>query len=311
MRRGALPLISAPGKVALDHYEQALRSEEDLSAATIRNYLSDVRQFAAWYEGRSQGGQEEASPFTPTAVATPTLTAYRAYLQHILHLKPSSVNRSLVSLKRYFAWLAETEEIKHNPAKVVKLVEQEVPPPRHLSDQEEQALVAAVTQWGSLRDRTIIVLMLHTGLRAREVCTLTRAQVQLGKRSGAIQVFGKRNKCREIPLNATARAALEAYDSSLRNGSHETTALFLSVKTHTQLTERGLGYLIKKYAERARILDVSPHDLRHRFGYRMAASVPLHRLAQLMGHDSLDTTLIYVRGTRSDLQQEVEKIAWV
>ncbi len=40
--------------------------------------------------------------------------------------------------------------------------------------------------------------------------------------------------------------------------------------------------------------DVSPHDLRHRFGYRMAAMVPLHRLAQIMGHDSLDTTKIYV-----------------
>jgi integrase/recombinase XerD len=311
MRREALPVVSADGKVVLDHYEEALRSEEDLSAVTIRNYLSDVRQFAAWYEERSQGGQDETSPFTPTAVATPTLTAYRAYLQHILHLKPASVNRSLVSLKRYFAWLAETGQIKHNPAKAVKLVEQEVPPPRHLSDQEEQALVAAVTEWGSLRDRTIIVLMLHTGLRAREVCTLTRAQVKLGKRSGTIQVIGKRNKYREIPLNATARAALVENDSSLGKASQDTTALFLSEKTHTQLTERGLGYLIKKYAERARILDVSPHDLRPRFGFRMAALVPLHRLAQLMGHDSLDTTLIYVRGTRSDLQQEVEKIAWI
>src|SRR5437764_7016919 len=308
MRRGALPVVSAAGKVALDHYEQALRSsEEDLSAVTIRNYLSDVRQFAAWYEEHSQGGQEETSPFTPTAVATPTLTAYRAYLQHILHLKPASVNHSLVSLKRYFAWLAETGQIKHNPAKVVKLVEQEAPPPRHLSDQEEQALVAAVTEWGSLRDRTIIILMLHTGLRAREVCTLTRSQVKLGKRSGTLQVFGKRNKYREIPLNATARAALEEYDPVLRKGSHDTAPLFLSEKTRTRLTERGLGYLITKYAERAKVHDVSPHDLRHRFGYRMAASVPLHRLAQIMGHDSLDTTILYTQGTKQDLQQEVEK----
>jgi integrase len=59
-----------------------------------------------------------------------------------------------------------------------------------------------------------------------------------------------------------------------------------------------------------RVEAVSPHDLRHRFGYRMAQCVPLHRLAQLMGHDSLDTTLIYVRGTRSDLQRDVETIAW-
>jgi integrase len=56
--------------------------------------------------------------------------------------------------------------------------------------------------------------------------------------------------------------------------------------------------------------DVSPHDLRHRFGYRMAEVVPLHRLAQIMGHDSLDTTMIYIRGTQRNLQKEVEKIAW-
>jgi len=300
-----------PSEVALDHYEQVLRTEEDLSAVTIRNYLSDLRQFAAWYEVCFQGGQEEALPFTPQAVATPTLTAYRAYLQHVLHLKPASVNRSLVSLKRYFAWLAETGQIKHNPAKVVKLVEQEVSPPRHLSDQEEQALVAAVTEGGSLRDHTIIVLMLHTGLRAREVCMLTRSQVKLGKRSGTIQVLGKRNKYREIPLNATARSALEGYDSLLRKHSDDTMPLFLSEKTYMRLTERGLGYIIKKYAQRAKVCNVSPHDLRHRFGYRMAESVPLHRLAQLMGHSSLDTTMIYIRATRSDLQKEVEKIAWV
>jgi integrase/recombinase XerC len=42
----------------------------------------------------------------------------------------------------------------------------------------------------------------------------------------------------------------------------------------------------------------------------MAAMVPLHRLAQIMGHDSLDTTMISVQGTKQDVQQEVEKIAW-
>jgi len=89
------------------------------------------------------------------------------------------------------------------------------------------------------------------------------------------------------------------------------TPLFRSEKRDARLTERGLGYLVKKYAEQAKLRDVSPHDLRHRFGYRMAESVPLHRLAQLMGHDSLDTTMIYIQGTRRDLQKEVEKIAWV
>lgn len=83
-----------------------------------------------------------------------------------------------------------------------------------------------------------------------------------------------------------------------------------SEKTHQALTERALGHLVKKYTQRANLRDMF-HDLRYRFGYHMADSVPLHRLAQIMGHDSLDTTLLYIRGSRRDLQPEVEKIAWL
>lgn len=310
-KRTSQPALSGSGEQILAQYEHHLRVEEDLARATIRNYLSDLRHFAAWCEFVWKQGREVEPSFAPEAVTTPTLTDYRTYLQQALHLKPNSVNRSLISLKRYFVWLLSTGQMRYDPAKVVKLVGEENVSPRHLNDQEEQALVATVTEKGDARDQAIIVLMLHTGLRAREVCTIIRSQIRLGKRSGTITVHGKRNKYREIPLNATARAALLAYDASLLKPSHDPTPLFLSEKRHTQLTERGLGYLIKKYAEQAHVSDVSPHDLRHRFGYRMAQSVPLHRLAQLMGHDSLDTTMIYVQGTNSDLQQAVETIAWL
>jgi integrase/recombinase XerD len=60
----------------------------------------------------------------------------------------------------------------------------------------------------------------------------------------------------------------------------------------------------------AKLLDVRPHTLRHHFGYRMAESVPLHRLAQIMGHDSLDTTKLYIQGTKQDLQEAAQTIAW-
>lgn len=311
IKRANQPALSRVGEQILEKYELRLRTEEDLAAATIRNYLSDLRHFATWCEAIWKRGREEEATFTPEAVSTPTLIDYRTYLQDELHLKPNSVNRSLISLKRYFAWLLGVEQLKHDPAKVVKLVGEETSSPRHLDDQEEQALVAAVTETGSMRDRAIVMLLLHTGLRARELCTLVCTQVRLGKRSGIITVYGKHNKYREIPLNATARAALLAYDPSLLNRPQHATPLFLSEKKHTQLTERGLGYLIKKYAERAHVSDVSPHDLRHRFGYRMAKVVPLHWLAQIMGHDSLDTTMRYIRGTKQDLQQDVEKIAWI
>jgi integrase/recombinase XerC len=153
----------------------------------------------------------------------------------------------------------------------------------------------------------MLMLLLHTGLRAHELCGLQVRDVTVNKRSGVLRVRGKRNKYREVPLNSTARDALTAY---LTIVAKDAPALFCSHKTGGALTERALGYLIAKYAALAKVEDVSPHDLRHRFGYRMAAMVPLHRLAQIMGHDSLDTTMIYVQGTKQDLQQEVEKIAW-
>ncbi len=50
MKRQANPHLSSPGEFALAQYEQVLREQEDLTVASMRNYLSDVRHFIAWYE---------------------------------------------------------------------------------------------------------------------------------------------------------------------------------------------------------------------------------------------------------------------
>jgi len=98
------------------------------------------------------------------------------------------------------------------------------------------------------------------------------------------------------------RAALAPWLATL---PPEARCLFPSTKGG-EPTERALGYLVARYAALAQVKDVSRHDLRHHFGYRMAKTVPLHRLAQIMGHDSLDTTLIYVGG-RSRIPSERSK----
>ena len=305
MKRTVHPPLSPTGLEALASYEYWLREREDLTLVSIRNYLSDLRHFIAWYETEREA--QAYNCFTPEGISTPALTRYRTYLQTVQRQKPASVNRSLISLKRYFGWVLQQHLISYDPSVAVKLVGQEESAPRHLDDQEEQALVAAVTKAGSLRNRVLIVLLLHTGLRAREICRLRRDQAKLGKRSGFLEIIGKRNKYCEVPLNATARKVLEEYLPTL---PPEVVFLFPSAKTKEALSERALGYIVKKYASVAKLPDVSPHDLRHRFGYRMAESVPLHRLAQIMGHDSLDTTKLYIQGTKHDLQQAVETIAW-
>lgn len=109
-KRAKRPTLSSVGEQVLAQYEQRLRREEDLTA---------------WCEATWKQGREEERAFTPEAVTTPTLTDYRSYLQHVLRLRPNSVNRSLISLKRYFAWLLTTQRLRHDPAKVVKLVGEE------------------------------------------------------------------------------------------------------------------------------------------------------------------------------------------
>jgi integrase/recombinase XerD len=303
MTRAAQPSLSVEGQQALDLHTYALKRVEDLS---IRNYLSDLRQFIAWCESGWCEKQDEPS-YTPQAVVLSLLIRYRTYLQTMLWLKPSSINRTLMSLKRYFAWAVRKQLIQDDPTRTVKFVPKEATTPRHLSDEAEDALVAAVNAYGTLRDRTIITLLLHTGLRAQELCTLTCNQMYIGKRNGTLRIIGKRKKVREIPLNATVRSILLRYLETLPQG---TIYIFPSEKIRVALTERALGHLIAKYAQWAQALDVSSHDLCHRFGYCMVEVVPLHRLAQIMGHDSLDTTMLYIRGTKQDLQQDVEKIVW-
>ncbi len=210
MKRQANPPISAAGERALAHYEQTLREQEDLTPASRRTYLSDVRHFIAWYQTRESEQTTDAPDgrsFDPQAITTPTLTRYRLYLQIVQRQKPASVNRALISLKRYCGWAIHHHLITYDPSVPVKLVGQEGVAPRRLDEQEEQALVAAGTLAGILRDRVLIVLLLHTGLRAREVCQLRRVQVKLGKRSGFLEIIGKRHTYREVPLNAPAQPA--------------------------------------------------------------------------------------------------------
>lgn len=226
LKRAAQPQLSLAGEKSLDDYAAALREREDLRPVTVRNYLSDLRQFAAWYETTAMAGTEgmegaEPKPeetmipfpsgFGPQEITTPTITRYREYLQHTCDLKPASVNRALISIKRYCAWAVEDGLLGRDPARGVKMVGREEGGTHHVTDTEEEALVKAVTAEGSLRDQTLIVLMLHTGLRVGEVCQLKREHFTLNKRSGSVTVHGKRNKYRDVPLNSTVRNALEEY----------------------------------------------------------------------------------------------------
>src|SRR6266851_4324650 len=111
MKRQAQPILSESGQQTLDQYAQVLHQLEDLSPITTRNYLSDLRQFIAWCENSWRDVPEDRT-FTPQTVAPSLIIRYREYLQTTLSLKPATVNRALLSLKRYFAWTRKMQLVQ-------------------------------------------------------------------------------------------------------------------------------------------------------------------------------------------------------
>jgi integrase/recombinase XerC len=286
----------------LSRFEQHLAGEGK-SPHTLVAYRRDLRLFAAWF------ALTNGKPLAPEAITPIDLRQYRSYLLTVKGQKPATVNRKLASLSAFCSWAQEGGLIPANPAQGIAQVEEVRPAPKWLDKNQQYALLRAVQEQGRARDVALITLMLHTGLRVSEVAALRVGDVSLSPRKGSLTVRGgKGGKYRQVPLNADARKALDAYLGG-RPGLTEGDSLFVGQRGEP-LEPPGIYYLVGRYAYDARLEAVTPHTLRHTFGKNLVdAGVSLDRVAQLLGHESVDTTRIYTTPSEQDLQREVEKVA--
>jgi len=299
-------LISEQATDIISTFINDIKSKYDLNPKTLAEYAGDLKHFVGWYETLTNEFSDAYQYLKPENISTPIIINYRTEMQKSMKLKANTINRRLKSLKRFFSWVKSSELIEINPCASVRLVKSETIISQQMTEKQIADLVAAVNHNGSLRDQTIVITLIHTGIRTMEICNLLKSDVIIGKRSGILTVrAGKRNKDREVPLNSTCRKYLKRYLAT-----DQCSYLFPSEKTRNRLTERAIRYMVKKYMAIAKIENLSAHNLRHHFGYIMAQNTPIHRLAQIMGHDRLDTTMTYLKATKEDLQKEVEKIAW-
>jgi len=155
----------------------------------------------------------------------------------------------------------------------------------------------------------IVQTMLGTGLRISELVALEVADLEISDRQGTLQVrSGKGMKQREIPLNKQVRAVLLAYLEERAENNGEYKQLFLGQRG--PLTERGVDQLISKYAYQARLENCTAHTLRHSFAKNLVdTGTPLDQVATLLGHESLNTTRIYTKPSRQDLEKAVRRAA--
>ena len=286
-------------------------AKRDLAPTTIRVYLHDLSVFQNWLDE-----VYDAAPPPILQTGTAELAAFRQYLLKEKSQRPATVNRRIQSLRLFFRWLQETYDINDNPAEHLRYVRYaRRPQPVALNRQEVIALLNAATNSShgmARRNSALVQLVLQTGLRVGEVAALCYADIHLDTRSGWVRVqTGKGLKFRQVPLNVTARRTLRDYLETLGELSHDS-PLFFS-KRKTPLSVRAVQNLITTLARRAEIsrVAVSAHTLRHTFAANYLKTNPgkLVELADLMGHESLDTTAIYTRPSQADLSADLERSA--
>jgi integrase/recombinase XerC len=271
------------------------------SANTVKAYLHDVGAFASWFE------QTTGDEFAPGIVDPREITDYRGHLLQ-RGSSPATVNRRLVSLRRYFLWAKKQVMINDSPFEMlerVRVKEQKDVAPRWLSRKEQLALLRAVRQGENQRDLAIIQMLLSAGLRISEAAALKVSDIELNDRSGWVYVrTGKGMKPRSIPLNVHVRKGLQAY---LKKRPDEEELL---IGQRGPLSEWGIHAIVTKYAYQARLEDVTAHTLRHSFAKNLVdVGTPLDQVATLLGHESLDTTRIYTQPSERDLERAVRRAA--
>lgn len=223
---------------------------------------------------------------------------------------PRTVARSLSAMRSFFKYLLREGRVEVDPARLVRSPKQPQRLPTFVREGEMDRLFEHYPfsdDYIGMRDRVMLLLLYHTGIRAAELLGLNLSDVDV--RGGQIRVTGKGNKQRIVPFGEELAQALKAYLAQraefVSDKPHDVVALFLS--------ERGgrLKYDALRRMVRAALSAVTtqakktPHVLRHSFATAMLAhGAQLEAIQQLLGHESVATTAIYTHTTLAELKAQ-------
>ncbi len=288
---------STPNLTLLKDYQSYLRVEKGLRPLTCEAYLGDLRTFAEFLEARHG------------VLVTAMQGDVSAFLEHLREhgIDSRSAARKLSCLRGFYKWLLLDRRIHHDPTiniespKTWKVLPKSLAEPEVNEMLERAALAASHPQARAtdLRDRAILELLYAGGLRVSEVTSLNTSDLALD--AGRVQVRGKGDKERIVPLGRTSIEALGAYlqqgrphlarISSTPFGSasrRDSSRLFLSLRG-MPLTRQWVWHLVK-------IADTSasPHMLRHSCATHMVEhGADLRSVQTLLGHADISTTQVY------------------
>jgi integrase/recombinase XerD len=289
--------VDSTGNLALlRDYNVYLSVEKGLRPLTCEAYLSDMRTFAEFLEERNG------------VLLTAVQDDVSAFLEHLRKhgIESRSSARKLSCLRGFYKWLLLDRRIHHDPTvniespKAWKVLPKSLAEPEVAEMLDRAAMAASHPQAHAtaLRDRAILELLYGGGLRVSEVTSLSTGDVALDL--GRVQVRGKGDKERIVPLG---RTALEAIENYLREGRPHLARISSRRKTGAQqdgvrmflslrgmpLTRQWVWHLVKSADQSA-----SPHKLRHSCATHMVEhGADLRSVQLLLGHADISTTQVY------------------
>ena len=220
--------------------------------------------------------------------------AFRQLSQRGLH--PASLARALSAWRQYCDYLVRQGSLKTNPVQDIKAPKKPQRLPRAIERDTLNALLdqpADPDDTLALRDQAIAELLYGSGLRLAELASLNLNDVYLD--AGWLNVRGKGNKQRQVPLTQSSAALLRQWLAQRPAQPHET-ALF-TTQRGTRLGSRQIAKRLDNWAQQhGSPQHISPHMLRHSFaGHLLQASRDLRAVQDLLGHASLSSTQIYTK----------------
>lgn len=215
-------------------------------------------------------------------------------------LQESTINRMTSCVRAFFVDAHDLGHIQRNPWRHVPVLPVPESEPRALTDDEVDRILEAANHSGihAFRNRTIVDLMLWTGLRESEVCRLRADQYDPDRQQLVNVRRSKTRRIEDIFVVGDAEPSLQAW---LKHGQRGLVAgpLFPSMKraNNGHMRPDSLASILSKLFAAAGV-DGSGHALRHTFLTRLANNgTPIHVVQRAAGHSSLASTQIYVKAT--------------
>lgn len=284
-------------KNAISDYKSYLRIERGLSDNTISNYGRDLKKLTTYLQ-------------TLDHLKDP-LSVEKEDLQDFIYtiakeVKPRSQSRIISGLKGFFTYLVFEDYRDDNPMDLIESPKIGRKLPDTLSENEIDALIAAIdlSEPQGERNRAIIEMLYSCGLRVSELTNLKLSDLYFDE--GFINIIGKGDKQRFVPINEYTQKYINIYTGEIRNHMkvvpQSKDILFLN-RRGKQLTRAMIFSIVKTLAQKAGITkNISPHTFRHSFATHLLQNgADLRSIQQMLGHESITTTEIYMHVNREDL----------